>query len=418
MTAEPPVPGSLAAASRRHALGWLVAGNAIGLWLAALLLWPAMNDAAAPFTYGRWVPLHLDWQLYGWCALPLAVVLLQYYLPADARGRTTGRLALAVWSAGLALGGVTWLAGLSSGKLFLEWSGPARVAWPLAMFVVWLLIAIRVWPRRREFPWWAHGLLAGLAVVPFVLWWAADPRIYPAVDPDTGGATGSSLLGSTLGLVGIFGLLPFLLRLPATTAADRRGRLRLYGVYLVVSFGLNAALKRGNITHHDGGHIFGLASLALWVPLVWRYARSFVWPASARPWLVAAFAWWLVLVVTGFITFLPAMGDRFKFTNGLVAHAHLAMAGLVTSLHVALLATLGRGWRAGRRWSFWTWQLACVVHIGALFWLGWREAAEPALLYVRGGVADWCYGLRLAAGGAMFVAALDWLVAAWRHDQE
>jgi len=395
-----------------------VAGNAVGFWLAALLLWPELNDRVAPFTYGRWVPLHLDWQLYGWCALPLAAVLLHYYLPADVRGRFTGRLALAVWSAGLALGGVTWLAGQSSGKLFLEWSGPARIAWPLAMFVVWLLLAFRVWPRRREFPWWAHGLLAGLAVVPFVLWWAADPRVYPAVDPNTGGATGASLLGSTLGLVAIFGLLPFLLRRPATGATDRRGRLQLYALYLVVSLGINAVIKRGNVTHHDGGHIFGLASLVLWVPLVWRYARAFVWPVAARPWLAAAFVWWLVLVVTGFISFLPEMGDRFKFTNGLVAHAHLAMAGLVTSLHVALLATLGHGWRAGRRWSFWTWQVACAVHIGALFWLGWREADEPALLYVRGGVADWCYGLRLAAGGAMFVAALDWLAAAWRHDQE
>lgn len=418
MTAALPAPGSLAAASRRHALGWLVAGNAIGLWLAALLLWPGLNDATAPFTYGRWVPLHLDWQLYGWCALPLASVLLHYYLPAGAGGRSAGRLALAVWSGGLALGGVTWLAGSSSGKLFLEWSGPARVAWPLAMFVVWLLLAFQVWPRRREFPWWAHALLAGLAVVPFVLWWAADPHLYPAVDPNTGGATGASLLGSTLGLVAIFGLLPFLLRLPATAATDRRGRLQLYALYLVVSLGINAVIKRGNISHHDGGHIFGLASLILWVPLVWRYARAFVWPAGARPWLVAAFTWWLVLVVTGFISFLPAMGDRFKFTNGLVAHAHLAMAGLVTCLHMALLATLGPGWGAGRRWSFWTWQLACAVHIGALFWLGWREAEEPALLYVRGGVADWCYGLRLAAGGAMFVAALDWLAAAWRHDEK
>jgi len=208
------------------------------------------------------------------------------------------------------------------------------------------------------------------------------------------------------------------LHLPAAAVPDRRGRVRLYAIYLVVSVGLNALIKRGNVTHHDGGHIFGLASLTLWVPLVWRFARAFVWPAAARPWLVAAFVWWLALVVTGFITFLPEMGDRFKFTNGLVAHAHLAMAGLVTSLHVALLATLGCNWSAGRTWAFWTWQLACAVHIGALFWLGWREAAEPALLYVRGGVADWCYGLRLVAGGAMFVAALDLLATAWRHDQE
>ncbi len=53
---------------RRHSLGWLVAANAIGVLLAMLLLQPELNDWLAPLTYGRWVPLHLDWQLYGWCA--------------------------------------------------------------------------------------------------------------------------------------------------------------------------------------------------------------------------------------------------------------------------------------------------------------------------------------------------------------
>ena len=408
----------LAGAIRRHALGWLVAGNLTGLWLAALLLWPRLNDFTAPLTYGRWMPLHLDWQLYGWCALPLVGALLHYFLRPDAAGAKAGRVALGLWSAGLGFGGLMWLGGTSSGKLFLEWAGPARIVWPLALLGVWLVLAWQVAPRRREFPGWTLLLLALLAVVPFALWWATDPRVYPAVDPDTGGATGSSLLGSTLGLLAIFGALPWLLRLPvAARGPTVFHRKRLYGFYLFFSFALDAALKRGNVTHHDLGHILGLASLAAWVPLVWQYARSFAWPAAVRSWLVAAFVWWLVLVVNGFISFLPEVADRFKFTNGLVAHAHLAMAGCVTSLYVALLGALGGHWRVSR-WSAWTWQLAGAVHVGALLWLGWREAAEPGLLYVRGGVADWCYGLRFVAGAAMLAASIDWLRAAWNHDHE
>jgi cytochrome c oxidase cbb3-type subunit 1 len=417
----------IGAAIRRHSLGWLVAANLVGVWLAALLLWPDLNDVTAPLTYGRWVPVHLNWQLYGWCALPLAGALLHYYLRADPGAPTrqtepdadplAARAALALWSAGLAWGGATWLAGGSSGKLFLEWSGSARVVWPLTLLGVWLLLAVRVWPRRREFPWWAQALLVLLLAVPFALWWATDPKVYPAVDPDTGGATGSSLLGSTLGLVAVFGLLPWLLRLPvAGKGSTWFRRKRLYGIYLVVSIALNAGLKHGNVTHHDLGHLLGLASLAAWVPLVWQYARSFDWPAAARPWLAAAFAWWLVLVVTGFLVFLPNVADRLKFTNGLVAHAHLAMAGLVTSLHVALLAALG-GWRPSR-WSARTWHAGTVVHVAALAWLGWHEGAEPALLYVTGGLADWCYGLRLAAGAVMLAASLDWLRTAWKHDEK
>lgn len=53
----------LARSVARHALAWLAAANAVGVLLAALLLWPQLNRALAPFTYGRWMPLHLDWQL-------------------------------------------------------------------------------------------------------------------------------------------------------------------------------------------------------------------------------------------------------------------------------------------------------------------------------------------------------------------
>ncbi|HET7537530.1 MAG TPA: hypothetical protein VFJ90_13815, partial [Candidatus Didemnitutus sp.] len=241
--------------------------------------------------------------------------------------------------------------------------------------------------------------------------------VYPAVDPDTGGATGASLLGSTLGLLAVFGILPWLLRLKVhVTDATIFRRKRLYLFYFFLSVVMDAALKRGNVTHHDLGHIVGLASLIAWVPLVWRYTRSFDWPASARPWLAGAFIWWLTLSVTGFLTFLPAVADRLKFTNGLVAHAHFAMAGLVTTLYGAVLSSLGRGWTMGHRWSFWLWQVACVTQIAALSWLGWREGVEPGVLYVKGGVADWCYGLRFVAGVAMLAASLDWLRAAWKDE--
>lgn len=94
----------VATAVRRHSLGWLVAANLVGLLLAVFLLWPGLNDLLAPLTYGRWVPLHLDWQLYGWCSLPLVGVLFHYYLPEDDRAAITARLGLVlrlgpVWQA-------------------------------------------------------------------------------------------------------------------------------------------------------------------------------------------------------------------------------------------------------------------------------------------------------------------------------
>lgn len=44
--------------------------------------------------------------------------------------------------------------------------------------------------------------------------------------------------------------------------------------------------------------------------------------------------------MSGWLTFLPGIPERLKFTNGLVAHAHLAMAGVVTSVNGMILNQL------------------------------------------------------------------------------
>ena len=400
---------------RRHALGWLVAANAVGLWLAALLLWPDLNDLTAPFTYGRWVPLHLDWQLYGWCALPLVGALFRFYYGESSTQERSGRLGLWIWTSALAYAGATWLAGGASGKLFLNFAGSARVVWSLALLLFWALIA---WPwfkverglRTRLSRRFGDAFVLLLLAVPLVLYWAADPSVYPAVNPASGGPTGASLLGSTLALIALFGLLPHLLRL------EKIGNDRYFWPALALSGAFYAGMRHTNASSDEPGQTVGLGLLLAWIPAMVVYARTYRWTAGSSRWLAAAFAWWLALVVTGFLFFLPEWSVRLKFTNAFVAHTHLAMAGLVTSLHVAILLNLPGRW-APPRWSFWLWQAGCGVHIAALSWLGWQEAAEPSLLVARGGLADWCYGLRFAAGAVMSIAAISWLWAASKNDQ-
>ena len=113
-------------------------------------------------------------------------------------------------------------------------------------------------------------------------------------------------------------------------------------------------MRQTHASHHEPGQIAGLALLLAWIPLVVGYARSFGWGAGSRPWLAAAFGWWLALVLTGFLTFLPGISERLKFTNALVAHAHLALAGLVTCLHAAILLSLPGTWKPSA-WSFRVW---------------------------------------------------------------
>ena len=401
----------LAASVRRHSLAWLVAANAVGGLLAALLLWPDLNDPLAPLTFGRWVPLHLNWQLYGWCALPLVGVLLGHCLPPDQRGAAAGRLALAAWSGALFLGGLTWLAGRVSGKVFLDWTSPARECWALAGFILWLVLVTQAW-RRGGLVIWVWGFLLLLGAVPPLLYWAADPAVYPAVNPHSGGATGASLLGSTLAVVAIFGLLPSLLRLEPTGPAWPRN---LFAVVFALSLPLYAGIGHGDASHHRPDQIIGMGSLLVWLPVVRWYARGFAWADNSWRWLRAAFVWWCLLVATGWLAFLPGLSERLKFTNAFVAHSHLAMAGLVTSLHVAVLLNLAPTRAPGAR-SFWLWQLGCGAHVGALLWLGWQEAMTPTLLQVRGGVADVCYGLRLLAGLAMLAASINWLFVLWRDE--
>ena len=399
----------------RHALGWLVAANAVGVLLAVLLLWPEGNTLFAPFTYGRWMPLHLDWQLYGWCALPLVGALLAGYAdPADeSASGCSARLALRIWSLALLLGGVSWLGGTVSGKLFLDWAGWARPLLPLAMGALWWTLAASLAPQ------WAHlpggrkalltSLLAVLAAVPFILYHTTGPDGFPAVNPDSGGATGNSLLGSTLGVIAIGGLLPVLLRRPRMETPGRWARLApWFWPALLLSFGWFGLRPHGDVSHHDAGEILSLALLFAWIPLTFAHFSSFAWPAAAGRWLRASAGWWLALVVSGWLMFLPGVAELAKFTHGLVAHSHLAMGGMASSVAGAVLATLGRA--PGRDSAgFWWWQGACVGHVLTLLLIGVFESADQTWLWSGGTRVTALFAVRLFCGLIQLGVSVHWL---------
>lgn len=436
----------VARTTARHALGWLVAANAVGVLLAALLVWPDLNDALAPLTYGRWMPVHMNGQLYGWCALPIVGALGAWLIaPDDQRGLMWFRGALAVWTLALAAGGLSWLAGVTSGKLFLDWSGWARPLLPSAMLVLWVGLVAAAWRRRMEWNWAgvaARGaVLAGLFGVPVVLFWSMGREVYPSVNPDSGGATGAALLGSTLGLVAIAGWLPEALGVarkregssadgagplegpalsgpalrdgrhggrPSMKARGLWGREGFFWWALAASGGVFAVIDHGDASHHAWAQIVGLGTLLAWAPLLARYYRGFAWPATARPWLLAALGWWTLLLISGWVTFLPGTSERWKFTHVLVAHAHLAMAGVVTCLGVAILAALGRAPGGGAR-AFWAWQVAHGALLVALTALGEGEVRDATGFF---GGAAWVQAwlaVRLVAGAVMLGASVAWL---------
>lgn len=345
-----------------HAFGWLFLANLVGLWLALLLVVPDMGSMLGEYSYGRWVPLHLNLQLYGWCSLPL-IGLLFYAFGGSGR---FARVCVWIWSAALLVGAIDWLQGMTSGKIFLDWEGASLAMLVCAMLVLWLYLVRETWKCFREK---LGGLVWRLAVVlillpvPFVMIHAADPAVYPPVNPESGGPTGASLLGSSLSIVIL------LLLLPATTGWQGSDSKRLWtkigwGMFFVhcVLFGM---MKHGNSSHRDMEQIAGLGLLLLWIPLMPLYLKQWHWHMGLTSWVNVSCAWLSVLILTGWMSFLPHLLDGMKFTNGLVAHSHLAMAGFVSSFLMVVLGQILPEEKLGKLTSpllFKVWNIAVLIY--------------------------------------------------------
>ncbi|MFP5275947.1 MAG: hypothetical protein ACLGPM_02435 [Acidobacteriota bacterium] len=402
-----------AAAAAWHALFWLVAANGVGILLAVLLLFPALNAGLGEWTYGRWMMVHMNLELYGWTALPMLGFLFRIY--GGDRGSLSAwcRPLLWAWSAALAAGAFSWLGGHSSGKLFLDWSGYARIFFCAALLALWLFLGIALYAHRKaglSVSAWA-GKIGGLLVllsVPFVIYAASASGGYPAVNPSTGGPTGASQLESSLAIVLILLMLPFGL------APRKKGSTKLLAAswaVLLAEAVLCAALGRGDVSHHRPSQYLSLASLLVWIPLVPAYYSTFAWNSNTRLWRNAMLGWWAALVITGWIFFLPGVLDHFKFTDGLVGHSFVAMAGFTSSLIIfVMVQLLGEGgWIFNRARSFYLWQGGVIAYILLMTIAGWREGFDPAFTIVPGSLRNTLYALRLLTGLLMFLASLDWL---------
>jgi cytochrome c oxidase cbb3-type subunit 1 len=266
-------------------------------------------------------------------------------------------IAVQAWSGSLLAGAVAWLAGETTGKQLLDWQGISGLLFLASLLVLAGVLAAGLIHRFRLS---AAVLWVGLLLVPALMAWAASPVTYPPVNPASGGPTIASLVWSTVAVAAIFALVPYLLGAP--------GR---------------AALR------------------------------------ACRQWLWAFGAWGTLLFVSSFPMFAPGLLVRVKFTNVLVGHTHLAMAGMATSFAALLLAALNAlngGTRLqgvlGDRPSFLLWNLGNAAQVLALTAAGALEAADPGVVFRADPAIAALYALRAVAGAAMLAAAVRWTSAA------
>lgn len=403
-----------------HALFWLVVANAIGMLIATLLLFPAGNGILGEWTYGRWMMVHLNLELYGWTSLPLVGFLFRVYGGDRGAMAQWSRPVLWVWSAALGAGALSWLAGHSSGKLFLDWSGFARMFFFCALMTLWLFLLTAFAAHRGSAedagPWATAAKLGGLAVllaVPFVLYFASNPGVYPPVNPDSGGPTGASQLESSLIVVAI------LLALPYAIVRRNAGRSRAVVFAWAALFAeslLCAALGRADVSHRLASQYLSLGSLLVWIPAIPAYYSAFAWRAETRRWRSAFLWWWAALVLTGWILFLPGVLDRLKFTDALVGHSLVAMAGFTSSFLVFVtVQMLGEdGWIFQRARSYYFWHGGVIAFAVLMTIAGWRESSDPAFTILAGPLRNLLYALRLLAGAFLLAASIGWLADATR----
>src|ERR1017187_7465113 len=397
-----------------HGLLWLVIANAIGVLIAILLLLPNLNRFLGEWTYGRWVMVHMNLELYGWTAIPMVAFLFRAYGADRGAAAQWSRPILWVWSAALGVGALSWLSGHSSGKLFLDWTGYARVLFPAALVALWLLLVYtfaRNWNlaenasvivRSAKF----LGLLI-LMTVPFALYIEASPNLYPTVNPDTGGPTGASQLESSLMIVAILLVLPF--GITRRRVARARSTTVSWAV-LVAEAVLCLAMGRADSSHHRAIQYLSLGTLLVWLPLMPAYYSAFEWHNNTRRWRLAFLGWWAVLIPTGWIFFLPGILDHFKFTDGLVGHSFVAMAGFTSSLIIFVMVQLlgDDGWIFNRARSFYLWHASVAAYIVVITMAGWREGFDPTFTIIPGTARNILYILRLLTGILMTLASLDW----------
>jgi cytochrome c oxidase cbb3-type subunit 1 len=112
--------------------------------------------------------------------------------------------------------------------------------------------------------------------------------------------------------------------------------------------------------------------------------------------------------------FLPGILDRVKFTDALVGHSLVAVAGFLSAYVIFILVQIvgeSNAWILNRTWSFYAWNLGVLAYVVIIMIAGWFESTDPAFTIAPGPVRNLIYVIRLLTGVSMLAGSLEWFVA-------
>lgn len=395
--------------------------NLIGCWMALILIQPKIGNWLHSYSYGKWAMLHLNLQLYGWSSIPLLGAFSLYFMNKNKQSSPHDILIICLlWTIALIGGSWHWLSGGSSGKIFLDWSGHSLHLFCGSILLIW---AVLVWNFLSAFKsdkvkYSAKNIIEGLGLltllaVPISLFLTSHDNVYPPINPNSGGATGHSLLASTSGLIFII-LLLFSYILPNNS--QKNLPLKICWGYLLFCLISYLGIRHGNASNDETNQILGLAVLLGWIPLLSIYFRTLSLNVFGKKWSMALIFWWALLTLNGFTFFIPDWLIQTKFTNGFVAHSHLAMAGFVTALNQVILSQIQNpvAESESKTTTFYLWNVSLGLYLISMFSSGIYENNNFTGFMNHSAYVQFLYSLRLIAGLGMTLASAIWFVRAYR----
>ena len=364
MMTEPSRPRPEAAGGRAPRCGMRWAGWCLamrwGFICRCCLLAPDLQ--LAEWTYGRWVPVHLNVQLYGWTSLPLVAWLFSIYEVDRSKARRLGTRR----GVGVDRGAGRRRVSLARRRRLPEKSssiGRAARLWGFvaAQVLLWVVLAA-AW-RERSGAWSkSDGVrLAG--------------RIGRA--GAGAGVAGLRRIARRLSAGGPHDRRPDGLQ-PVRFIADRGGpdavaaaggggfdrhARNTRGIWIFFA-ALMAGVRRDRSasaartsTPHQIGAMLLLLPWVWWLPRDWA---GFDWPEGSASWRGAMFGWWGLLVVSGVLMYQPGVLDRSEVhpgAGGALASGdggihHLVLRAAAGAADAAGASAEPGRWRCGtrRRW--------------------------------------------------------------------